>query len=58
MPDMLVAGTGVPLSTPGSSSKELAGNSQYQITVEPGITITAPRTISRGIRRHKASSYD
>jgi hypothetical protein len=28
-----------------------------QITVEPGITITAPRTTSRDIRRHKASSY-
>jgi hypothetical protein len=30
----------------------------YQITVEPGITITAPRTTSREIRRHKACSYD
>ena len=30
----------------------------YQITVEPGITITAPRTNSRDIRRHKASNYD
>jgi len=30
----------------------------YQITVEPGITITAPRTTSRDIRRHKASNYD
>ncbi len=29
----------------------------YQITVEPGITITAPRTTSRDIRRHKASNY-
>jgi len=29
----------------------------YQITVEPGITVTAPRTASRDIRRHKASSY-
>lgn len=29
----------------------------YQITVEPGITITAARTTSRDIRRHKASSY-
>ena len=28
-----------------------------QITVEPGITITAPRTAGRDIRRHKASSY-
>jgi hypothetical protein len=29
-----------------------------QITVEPGITISAPRTTSSDIRRHKASSYD
>ena len=29
----------------------------YQITVEPGITITAPRTTSSDIRRHKASTY-
>jgi hypothetical protein len=29
----------------------------YQITVEPGITITAARTTSRDIKRHKASVY-
>jgi hypothetical protein len=29
----------------------------YQITVEPGITITAPRTASRDIRWHRASNY-
>jgi hypothetical protein len=29
----------------------------YQITVESGITVTAPRTTSREIRRHKASNY-
>jgi hypothetical protein len=29
----------------------------YQITVEPSITITAPRTTSSDIRRHKASNY-
>ncbi len=29
----------------------------YQVIVEPGITITAPRTTSRDIRRHKASNY-
>ena len=29
----------------------------YQIAVEPGITITAPRTTSRNIKRHKASNY-
>jgi hypothetical protein len=29
----------------------------FQITVEPGITITAARTSSRDIQRHKASDY-
>ena len=29
-----------------------------QITVKPGIVITAARTISRGIVREKASRYD
>jgi hypothetical protein len=29
----------------------------YQITVEPGNTITAARTAGRDIRRHKASNY-
>ena len=29
----------------------------YQITVGPGLTITAPRTTSRDIKRHKASNY-
>jgi Integrase core domain len=29
----------------------------YRITVEPGGTITAPRTSSRDIKRHKASNY-
>ncbi len=29
----------------------------YQITVQGGIIITAPRTTSRDIKRHKASRY-
>ena len=29
----------------------------YRITVEPGVTVTAPRTTSRDIRRHKAPNY-
>jgi hypothetical protein len=28
----------------------------YQVTVDSGITMTAPRTTSRDIRRHKAST--
>jgi hypothetical protein len=33
------------------------GSDTYQIAVEAGITITAPRTTSRDIKRHKASNY-
>ena len=29
----------------------------YQITINSGITITAPRATSRDIKRHKASNY-
>ncbi len=29
----------------------------YQVTVEPGITLTAPRRDSWDIKRHKASHY-
>jgi hypothetical protein len=29
----------------------------YQITVEDGIALAAPRTASRDIHRHKASDY-
>ena len=29
----------------------------YQITVNDGTTLTAPRTTSREIKRHKASNY-
>ena len=35
-----------------------AGPGTCQIAVEPGITITAPRTSRRDIRRHKAPDYD
>ena len=33
------------------------GSDTYVIAVEPGITVTAPRTSSRDIRRRKASNY-
>lgn len=33
------------------------GPGTYQIAVETGITVTAARTSSRDIRRHKASNY-
>jgi hypothetical protein len=34
------------------------GPDTYQVSVEPGITVTAPRTASSDIRRHKASNYN
>ena len=34
------------------------GTDTCEIAVEPGITVTAARTSSRDIRRHKASNYD
>jgi hypothetical protein len=33
------------------------GPDTYQVTVEPGIAVTAARTGSRDIRRDKASNY-
>jgi hypothetical protein len=33
------------------------GPDTYQVAVETGITVTAARTASRDIRRHKASDY-
>src|SRR5262249_662354 len=33
------------------------GPDTYQVAVETGITVTAARTASRDIRRHKASNY-
>jgi hypothetical protein len=47
-------------SRPGPRRKTVqvtVGPGTYQITVEPGITITAHRTTSSDIRRHKASNY-
>lgn len=41
----------------GKTAEVTAEADTYQVTVEPGITITAPRTTSRDIRRHKASNY-
>jgi hypothetical protein len=48
---------GTPFRHARKSAEVMLGADTYQITVEPGITITAPRTTSRDIRRHKASNY-
>jgi hypothetical protein len=41
----------------GKTVEVTVESDSYQISVEPGITITAARTTSREIRRHKASCY-
>ena len=41
----------------GKTAKITIGADTYQITVEDGITLAAPRRTSRDIKRHKASSY-
>ena len=46
----------IPLYDPISVSMITIESDTYQITVEDGITITAPRTTS-DIKRHKASHY-
>ena len=42
----------------GKTAQVTVESDTYQITVEPGITVTAARTSSREIRRHKASNYN
>jgi hypothetical protein len=41
----------------GKTATITVGSDTYQITVEDGVTITAARTTSCDIRRHKASNY-
>ena len=41
----------------GKTAEVTVETDTYRITVDEGITITAPRKTSRDINRHKASSY-
>jgi hypothetical protein len=48
----------VGLAHAGKTAEVTVEADTYQITLKPGIIIiTAPRTTSRDIRRHKASNY-
>jgi hypothetical protein len=47
----------VGLAHAGKTAEVTVEADTYQITVDPGITISAPRTTSGDIRRHKASNY-
>jgi len=40
----------------GQTATITVGSDTYQITAEDGIALTAPRTTSRDINRHKASA--
>ncbi len=42
----------------GKTAQITIESDTYQITVEDGIALTAPRTTSRDIKRHKASNYE
>ena len=56
---IMIGGQRIQVGLPhaGKTAEVTVESDTYQITVEPGIIITAPRTTSRDIRRHKASSY-
>jgi len=41
----------------GKTAEITVGSDIYQITAEDGVGLTAPRTTSRDIKRHKASDY-
>ena len=41
----------------GKTTEVTIETDTYQITVEDGITVTAPRTTGCDIKRHKASHY-
>ena len=41
----------------GKTAEITIESDTYQIAVKDGITLTAPRTTSRDIKRHKASHY-
>lgn len=47
----------VGLSHAGKTAEVTVEADTYQITVADGIAITAPRTTSGDIKRHKASNY-
>jgi hypothetical protein len=57
---IMIGGQRIQVGLPhaGKTAQVTVEPDTYQITVGPGITVTAPRTTSRDIRRHKASNYN
>jgi hypothetical protein len=56
---IMIAGQRIQAGLPhaGKTVTITVGSDTYEITVEDDITLTAPRTTSRDIKRHKASDY-
>jgi phosphate/sulfate permease len=56
---IMIGGQGIQVGLPhaGKTVEVTVGPDTIQVTVETGITVTAARTTSRDIRRHKASNY-
>ena len=56
---IMIGGQRIQVGLPhaGKTAEITIGSDTYQITIEDRITLTAPRTTSRDIRRHKASHY-
>jgi transposase InsO family protein len=56
---IMIGGQRIQVGLPyaGKTAEITVETDTYQITVEEGITITAPRKTSRDIKRHKASDY-
>jgi hypothetical protein len=56
---IMIGGQRIQVGLPhaGKTAEITIETDTYQITVEDDVTITAPRTTSRDIKRHKASNY-
>jgi hypothetical protein len=56
---IMIGGQRIQVGLPhaGKTVQVTIGSDTYQITVEDGIILTAPRKTSRDINRHKASNY-
>jgi hypothetical protein len=56
---IMIGGQRIQVGLPhaGKTAQVIVEPDTYQIAIEAGIIVTAPRTASRDIRRHKASNY-
>jgi hypothetical protein len=56
---IMIGGQRIQVGLPhaGKTAEVTVESDTYQITVPDGVAMTAPRTTSRDIKRHKASNY-